>query len=40
MEFFPWGCLPTHVSVAGRFKAGVTEVAEFDAVGNYGFKLS
>ena len=34
------GCVPTHVSVVGRFKAVVTEVAEFDIVGKYGFKLS
>ena len=34
------GCVPTHVSVVGRFKAVVTEVAEFDTVGKYGFKLS
>ena len=33
------GCVPTHVSVVGRFKAVVTEVVEFDTVGKYGFKL-
>ena len=40
MGVFAWGCMPTHVSLAGRFKAGVTEVDEFVAVGKHGFKLS
>ena len=34
MGVFPWGCVPSPASVAGRFNAVVTEVAEFDAMGN------
>ena len=32
--------MPTHVSLAGRFKAGVTEIDEFVAGRNLGFALS
>ena len=40
MVAFPWGFVPIPANVAGRFNAAVTELAEFDAVGKYGFKLS
>ena len=40
MGVFAWGCMPTHVSLAGRFKAGVTEIDEFVAGRKLGFKLS
>ena len=40
MGIFTWGCMPTHVSLAGRFKAGVTEIDEFVAGRNLGFALS
>ena len=40
LGIFPWGSMPVHTSLAGRFYAGVTEVGEFIADGTLNIAMS